>query len=578
MARYYDYGDYYEWRPYVSQAERRAQALRTIRQMSKSGRKLSPVEIDGRKIAHTFWGGAWCDNLERYSDFANRLPRGRTYVRNGSVIDLQIEAGKVTALVSGSEIYEVAVSVTAVAAARWKAMCRECAGGIDSLVELLQGTFSEGVMELLCRQGKGLFPTPREMQFSCSCPDWAQMCKHVAAVLYGVGARLDQKPELLFRLRQVDEKELIASAGAGVPLSKKGPAASRLLEGEDLASVFGVDMAPSELREGPATKAPVKRGRQRRVTAAPLAEPPQPETRPAAKKREAGTATSTQAGSVPAGRSPGRHAAPGMSAAARRAVSERMKRYWAERRKALRNNRPPAPVAEGEAPPRARVGMTAAQRKAVSERMKRYWAERRKALRNNRPPARDAEGETLPRAGLTPAQRRKAQSELMKRYWAERRKASEAMGKKVADLGSGETPPPERRGPSARQRKTAVERMKRYWTERRKALRNNRPPAPVADGEAPPRDLGMTAAQRNAVSERMKRYWAERRKASEGKAGAAPSGPRAAPAELPRSFGLESTSLLVVLRTSTQAACARAVGAGARRPSPESTKWFLALP
>jgi len=242
--RYDTYGGWGGFPPYVSAAERRLKALRKLEGLRKAGKTVSPVEIAGRKIATTFWGGAWCDNLERYSDYANRIPRGRTYVRNGSVIDLQIGAGQVDALVSGSEIYTVQVTVAPVRTARWRAICSRCAGGIDSLVELLQGRFSKAVMAHLCQQGSGLFPTPREIQFTCSCPDWASMCKHVAAVLYGVGARLDHQPELLFRLRQVDEQDLIARAGTRVPISRKGPAASRVLADEDLADVFGVELAP----------------------------------------------------------------------------------------------------------------------------------------------------------------------------------------------------------------------------------------------------------------------------------------------------------------------------------------------
>jgi len=212
--------------------------------LKKQGRTVSPVIIEGRAIVNTFWGKAWCENLERYSDFENRLPRGRTYVRNGSVIDLQIAPGEIKALVSGSEIYKVKVRVAPVAKARWESICKDCAGAIDSLIELLQGRFSKGVMERVCRQKTGLFPSPDEIQLSCSCPDWADMCKHVAAVLYGIGARLDQQPDLLFRLHDVDEKELIAGAGQALPLAKKAPAAKRVLGGEDLSALFGLDMAP----------------------------------------------------------------------------------------------------------------------------------------------------------------------------------------------------------------------------------------------------------------------------------------------------------------------------------------------
>jgi len=239
------------WRPYVSVAERRSQALREMDERRKKGHSVSPVMIKGRTIVNTFWGKAWCDNLERYSDFANRLPRGRTYVRNGSVIDLQISSGEIKALVSGSEIYEVAVKVAPVTKARWRSICKDCAGAIDSLIELLQGRLSTGVMERICQQNAGLFPSPKEIQLSCSCPDWAEMCKHVAAVLYGIGARLDKQPELIFRLHGVDEKELIVHADAALPLAKKGPAAAKVLGAKDLSELFGLDMAQSAARTGP---------------------------------------------------------------------------------------------------------------------------------------------------------------------------------------------------------------------------------------------------------------------------------------------------------------------------------------
>jgi uncharacterized Zn finger protein len=265
---------FYQWRPYVSVAERRRQAAREMAKLAKKGHPISPVVIEGRLIATTFWGRSWCDNLERYSDYSNRLPRGRTYVRNGSVVNLQIEAGKINAHVSGSEIYDVAVNVSAVPKARWNAICADCAGAIDSLVELLQGRFSKGVMERICQQKTGLFPAPAEIQFTCSCPDWASMCKHVAAVLYGIGARLDQQPELLFKLRKVDEKALIAKAGKGVPLSKKGPAADKVLAADQLSDIFGLDLDAEAER-------PVPQKPSRPVTKKPTL----PSRKPSRKKR-----------------------------------------------------------------------------------------------------------------------------------------------------------------------------------------------------------------------------------------------------------------------------------------------------
>ena len=213
--------------------------------MKKNGHDVSPVEIAGRKIAATFWGEAWCRNLEAYSDYSNRLPRGRTYVRNGSVIDLQIEVGRVRAIVSGSEIYEVAVEIKPLAKKRWVDIKSQCAGRIDSLVELLRGSISKGVMEIVTCKGEGLFPSPREISLSCSCPDWATMCKHVAATLYGVGARLDHKPELLFTLRGVDPTEMVEAAVDQPPKAGKSRM-GRVLETNELSSVFGVDIDMDE--------------------------------------------------------------------------------------------------------------------------------------------------------------------------------------------------------------------------------------------------------------------------------------------------------------------------------------------
>jgi uncharacterized Zn finger protein len=233
---------YYGWGPYVSVAERKQRARREAEKLGKKGRPASPVIVEGRTIAKTFWGKAWCDNLERYSDFENRLPRGRSYVRNGLVIDLGIAGSQVKALVSGSQIYKVSVNVTPVTKPRWKSICQDCAGGIDSLVELLQGRFSKGVMERVCRQKTGLFPSPDEIDFSCSCPDWASLCKHVAAVLYGIGARLDKQPELLFKLHRVDQNELIANAGMGFSPTRKRPNTEKILNRDDLSGLFGLDL------------------------------------------------------------------------------------------------------------------------------------------------------------------------------------------------------------------------------------------------------------------------------------------------------------------------------------------------
>lgn len=244
---------WWHYRPYVSAAEKRAKAEREARRLQKSGKRLSPIRIAGTKIAKSFWGKAWCDNLESYSDYENRLPRGRTYVRNGSVLDLQIRPGEVTAMVSGSSLYHIKITVRPVAAAAWRALKRECAGQVHSLMDLLMGRLSGPVMEVMTRPKTGLFPKPAEIGLSCSCPDWADMCKHVAAALYGVGSRLDESPELLFALRGVDHAELISEATA----STAAPDAAPTLDDDAIADVFGIEIEPAPA--APHSPAPAKK-------------------------------------------------------------------------------------------------------------------------------------------------------------------------------------------------------------------------------------------------------------------------------------------------------------------------------
>ena len=238
------------WPRYVPVAERRAKAARETGKLGKKGLKVEPVEIQGRTIATTFWGKAWCGHLEQFSDYANRLPRGRSYVRNGSVCHLAISKGTVQAIVSGSKLYHVEISISSLPAASWASVRQRCAGQIGSMLELLQGRLSTSVMEVVTHRDEGLFPQPDEIDLSCDCPDWAVMCKHVAATLYGIGARLDQQPELLFLLRDVDHQELI-SAGLDMGAAAAGKGKRRRLAGQGLADVFGIDIAgPAEADGG----------------------------------------------------------------------------------------------------------------------------------------------------------------------------------------------------------------------------------------------------------------------------------------------------------------------------------------
>ena len=233
-------GFHYGFKPYVPVARRRAQAAKEVAKRAKNGQSAAPVVIAGRSIATTFWGQAWCTNLEGYSDFENRLPRGRTYVRNGSVVDLKIAAGKGAALVSGSDLYEVRIDVAALPAPQWLALKKQCAGKIGTLVELLQGKLSKAVMETVTDRGHGLFPKPKEISMRCSCPDSAGMCKHVAAAMYGVGHRLDASPETLFLLRGVDHRDLIQQPIPAARIGAKGRAPK--IASDDLGAIFGIEI------------------------------------------------------------------------------------------------------------------------------------------------------------------------------------------------------------------------------------------------------------------------------------------------------------------------------------------------
>ena len=299
MGRYY-----YGFRPYVPVAKRRAQAAKEVARLMKKGQKVSPVQIEGRVIASTFWGRAWCANLESYSDFENRLPRGRTYVRNGSVVHLTIDKGRIEALVSGSELYKIQIDITSLPQPNWLALKRASAGKMGTLVELLQGKLSKAMMELVTGREHGLFPKPNEIKMRCSCPDGAYMCKHLAAVLYGVGNRLDSKPELLFVLRGVDHLELIEQAIPTAPIGTKSNAPT--LATDDLGAIFDIEIgdapapkAAASSLEKPAAKPTGKKasaGRKAAATKAAASIPEKPAAKPTAPKARAGKkAVATQA-------------------------------------------------------------------------------------------------------------------------------------------------------------------------------------------------------------------------------------------------------------------------------------------
>lgn len=275
---------YSQWAPYVPVAQKKNNAVKQAAQLAKKqGRQPAPVKLEGRKIATTFWGQAWCQNLEAYSDYANRLPRGATYVRNGSVVDLVIKPRSIEAIVAGSETYKITIRIDGLAKPTWKKIKQECSASIDSLLDLLAGRFSDGVMQRLTRQKEGLFPSPKEIQMKCSCPDYSDCCKHLAAVMYGVAARLDKQPDLLFVLRDVDHQELVSQAVAEGNLDRELSGGDEALVGQDLGAIFGIEL------EAATIPSPARSKAKRKPAPKPLTKKPT-----AAKKQIATTTAITR--------------------------------------------------------------------------------------------------------------------------------------------------------------------------------------------------------------------------------------------------------------------------------------------
>ena len=293
------YRDFSPWPEYVPVAERKARAVAQVAKMAKKGHKVAPVVIEGRTIASTVWGKAWCKALEAQADLANRLGRGRSYVRHNCVIDLQLKGREVRALVQGTELYHARIDFTQLPEARWRKVVEACSGKIGSMVELLQGKIAQGVMAVVAHPEDGLFPKSGEMKLSCSCPDGAWMCKHLAAVLYAIGNRLDTRPEQLFELRGVDPGELLTSA----PRVASGAVDYQELEG-DLSEIFGaaLDGDASPLSEAPPSSLAAASAVRPRKAAAPPKVPGKKATASAKKAPEKSTRK------APAAKAPGKKA------------------------------------------------------------------------------------------------------------------------------------------------------------------------------------------------------------------------------------------------------------------------------
>jgi uncharacterized Zn finger protein len=270
MSRYYDFPEY------VSVHEKRARAAKTIKQLQKKNPNLKPVVLDGKRIATTWWGKEWNSNLERYADYSNRIGRGRSYVRHNAVLHLDITPGKVEALVqgSGASPYKVDITIKPISKSTWEEIKRACKGKLRSLQALMGGKFPEELARLFTEKGAGLFPSPKEISFDCSCPDWASMCKHVAAVLYGIGSRLDHEPDLFFILRKADKNDLISEAvieSKNDLLEKAARKSSRVIdESVVLSEMFGIDLDDAEKTPPQSPAKPPKKAALKKAAKTPL--------------------------------------------------------------------------------------------------------------------------------------------------------------------------------------------------------------------------------------------------------------------------------------------------------------------
>ncbi|MDR3254717.1 MAG: SWIM zinc finger family protein [Synergistaceae bacterium] len=228
---------------YVPVGKKKAFAQKKLDKLRKKDPDISPIVIEGKKIATTFWGAAWNRNLESYADYTNRIKRGSAYVKNGFVVDLRIKEGLVLALVQGSHLYEVKITIDELPAGKWKKILEQCGHSIANMAELAEGKFPKDLAEIFLQQNSGLFPSPKEIHFDCDCPDWAYMCKHVAAVLYGVGARFDREALLFFTLRGIPFEDLLKKSIEGKlanMLKNAGNKSKRVLGDDSIADIFNL--------------------------------------------------------------------------------------------------------------------------------------------------------------------------------------------------------------------------------------------------------------------------------------------------------------------------------------------------
>lgn len=236
---------YYGYPEYITVAEKKAKAERSLKKLQKSHPDIKPVILEGRTLAKSWWGKAWNLNLESYADYRNRIDRGKSYLRCNAVLDLRISPGTVVAKVQGSRAkpYDTVIRIDTLGTIKWREISELCNHRIDTLEQLIEGKFPKELEILFTDKWYSMFPSPKEIHFDCSCPDYASMCKHVAAVLYGIGARLDENPLLFFELRDIDGQELIRKSmeqRIESMLKNAGRKSKRGIAAKDIPGIFGL--------------------------------------------------------------------------------------------------------------------------------------------------------------------------------------------------------------------------------------------------------------------------------------------------------------------------------------------------
>ena len=233
---YYDYS-------YTTMDDLKRLAKKSTERLTKKGLILEPVHLVGNKIAKNWWGISWIDNLEKYSDYINRLPRGKKYLKSDCILDLKIKKGRIDAIVQGSSSkpYEVCVHIKVLNKEKIEDIVQLCENRIESIENLINGKFPDTLKEVFIGKN-GLFPSPNEIEFDCSCPDYASLCKHVASVLYAIGAKFDTDPRLFFELRGIDVNQFIKKAvdNSIEKLLVEKNKSERVIAEEDMDRLFGI--------------------------------------------------------------------------------------------------------------------------------------------------------------------------------------------------------------------------------------------------------------------------------------------------------------------------------------------------